>query len=288
MEATARYQPYSHQEIDVLMNEPWEVSDQPFKLHAAYALSCLYETFAEADYDDEEESPDDNRDCIWGMKVGKKMLDRLVADVMCDFNDAADNYKSIKIWGKNYRIRKVNSYDHKRLGLIFRFPEKDGEYTITKDGVLNLYGITPDSLKSYEVSKEHAKDNRTYLRQIIKLAEDDEHNGWDKLTDMEVAVYCWALYYNKYQFDNFVQFQKLYKDYIYVSVRDMEKCFNEQATLRHNPNGMYTFSHEKVSEWNRENNQLSEAENIPSEEAEDYWYEVALKTTFKPIDHKQQ
>lgn len=286
MSTQTKYAPYNHSELDVILNEPWEVSDQPFKLHAAYALSCLYELVADTG-DDDELNPIKDRDCIWGMKVGKKMLDLLVADVMCDFNDAADNYKSIRIWGKNYRIRKANSYDHKRLGLIFSFPEADEEYTITREGVMNLCGVVPEALKPYEVSKERAKNNRIYLRQIIMLAEDDKNDGWNKLTDMEVAVYCWALYYNKYQFDNFIQFQKLYKDYLYVSGRDMEKCFNEQASIRHNPNGMYTFSHEKVAEWNKANGQVSEAEKIPPEEAENYWYDTALKSTFRPIDHRQ-
>ena len=188
------YQSYSASDLDILMHEPWEISDQPYMLHAAYALSCLFETFqTDAEECDDEFTPND----MWGFKIPKKILDRLVIDIESDFNDAASNYKQVRIWGKAYSIRKVNAYDHKRLHRIFKFPETDGDYTITKDGVMNLCGVVPDILQKYEISREQAQANRTYLRQIIMLAEDDVNNGWDKLTDMEVAMYCWALFYNK-------------------------------------------------------------------------------------------
>lgn len=273
-----KYQPYDVSTIDTLMKEPWEVSDRPFMLHAAYALNCLCDLF---DSEEEENiAPDD----IWGRKVPKKILDRLVNDIEADFNDAASNYKPVRIWGKGYSIRKVNAYDHTRLHLIFNFPLSDGEYTITKEGVMNLAGASCDMLKPYEVTKEQAQLNRTYLRQIIMLAEDDANNGWDQLTDMEIVVYCWALFYNKYQYDNFIQFKNEYKDYIYVSEKDMLGCLNERSSLRQMPVGMYAFSHDRVQEWNQAHRQESVADKIPASKAEDYWYDTALKSTFKPID----
>ena len=275
-----KYQPYDVSDIGTLVNEPWEVSDRPFMLHAAYALSCLCDIMAPEEED--EFSPDD----IWGSKVEKKILDRLVMDVKTDFNDAASNRKPVRIWGKNYSIRKVNAYDHSRLHLIFDFPLKDGEYTITKEGVLNLAGAVDSSLKSYEVSKEQAHINRTYLRRIIMLAEDDKNNGWDKLTDMEIIVYCWALFYNKHQYDNFIHFKQEYKDYLYVSETDILSCLNEKSTLRHSPVGMYAFSHDKIQEWHKSHGQVSVADKISASDAEDYWHDVALKKTFKPIDQR--
>lgn len=272
------YHPYSVSDLDTLMKEPWEISDKPFMLHAAYALSCLFEVCTPED--DEDFSPED----MWGCTVPQKILDRLALDIASDFNDAASNYKPVQIWGKTYSIRKVNAYDRKRLHLIFKFPLKNGEYTITKDGIMNLAGIVPDVLQKYEVSCEQAKINRTYLRQIIKLAEDDSNNGWDKLTDMEIILYCWALFYNKHQCDNLILFQKEYKDYIYVNEQDIKFCFNEKASLRQKPVGMYTFSYDKVQKWNEANKQCSKAIQISPQEAENYWYDIALKSTFKPID----
>ena len=276
-----KYQSYSTSDIDTLMKEPWEISDQPFMLHAAFALSSLFDICA-TDSDDEDEtfSPDD----LWGCTIPKNILDRLVLDIETDFNDAASKYKPVKIWGKTYSIRKVNSYDHSRLHLIFKFPLENGEYMITKEGVMDLRGKTPNELLSYETSKEQAQANRTYLRQIIMLAENDEENGWDQLTDMEIILYCWALFYNKHQFDNFLQFKSEYKDYLYVKDSDILKCLNEKSTLRKQPIGMYAFSKDKVMKWNKDNEQPSVAAQIPASDAEDYWYETALKKTFKPID----
>ncbi len=274
------YKPYDKSDIDTLLKEPWEISDQPFMLHAAYALSSLYDLCAPED--DEEFTPDD----IWGCKIEKRILDRLVLDIAADFNDAASNYKPVKIWDKSYSIRKVNAYDRKRLQLIFKFPLENGEYTITKEGVLDLRGITPQTLQPYEVTKEQAQLNRAYLRQIIMLAEDDEHDGWEKLTDMEIIAYCWALFYNKHQYDNFVHFKQDYKDYLYASEKEILGCLNEKSSLRGGPIGMYAFSHDKIQQWNQAHNQESEAIKIPISDAEDYWYTVALKSTFKPIDQR--
>lgn len=276
-----KYQPYNASDLDILMNEPWEVSDRPFMLHASYALSCLFDTFS-ADNDDEDE--EFTKDDMWGNKIDQQILDRLVLDIKSDFNDAASNYKQVRIWGKSYSIRKINAYDHERLHLIFDFPLSDGEYTITKEGVMNLYGVTPDALKLYEVSCDQARENRTYLRQIIKLAEDDKNNGWDKLTDIEIIAYCWALFYNKYQTDNWVLFKQKYKDYFYANESDAIECLTEKASLRQRPVGMYTFSKAKMQKWNDTNKQRSFASEIPEKEAENYWYDVALKSTFKPID----
>lgn len=273
-----QYQPFSPSDIDILMKEPWEISDQPFMLHAAFALSSLYDICAP---DDEEEF---SLKDLWGCSVPKNILDRLVLDLETDFNDAATKYKPVKIWGKTYSIRKVNSYDRTRLHMIFNFPLENGDYVITKEGVMDLRGPKSSELSAFEVSKEQSQANRTYLRQIIMLAENDEENGWDQLTDMEIIIYCWALFYNKHQFDNFLQFKNEYKDYLYVEDSEILKCLNEKSTLRKQPIGMYAFSKDKVLQWCKDNDQPSKAVKIPVSEAEDYWYNTALKKTFKPID----
>lgn len=273
------YPAYSDSDIEILIREPWEISDQPYRLHAAFALSNIFDMCGS-----DEESEDEEIDRLWGAKIPRKILDRLVLDIKDDFNDAASNRTQIRIWGRQYSIRKVNAYDHNRLHKIFQFPIDGEDYIITKDGVKNLSGSSSPLLKPYTVTPEQARKNRIYLRQIIMLAEDDKNNGWDKLTDMEIVLYCWALFYNKHQYDNFLHFKKDYKDYIYVSESDIIGCLNEKASLGGRPIGMYTFSYDKVQKWNINNNQKSYAEKIPESEAEDYWYEHALKTTFKPID----
>lgn len=273
------YDSYDESQLQVLLNEPWEVSDRPYLLHASYALNCL----SEICISDEEDNEDGVQE-IWGSKVPKRILDRLVEDVSNDFNDAAANHKQIVIQGKRYSIRKVNAYDKTRLKLIFDFPTDGDDYIVTKEGVKNLSGTPIKPVAPYNVTPEELRENRNYLRQIIMLAEDDENNGWDKLTDMEIVVYCWALFYNKEQYDSLLMFRQRYKDYIYVCNSDIQWCFNSKAFAINQPQGMYTFSKERVTEWNRRNKQPSEALKIPQSDADDYWYNVALKHTFKPID----
>ena len=273
-----KYECYSEQDLNLLLNEPWEISDRPYMLHAAYAISCLFEAAFPIDDEDELEKDD-----IWGCTVPKKILERLIKDVTESFNDAAVNGKRVDIWGKQYSVRKPNAYDHKRLNLIFDFPLQDDEYVITKDGIKNLCGPVSDILQKYETTLEESRANKLYLRQVVMLAEDDENNGWDKLTDMEIAMYCWALYYNKHQSENLKEFQQLYKDYLYVKVNEIKSCLTEKALLRERPQGMYTFSEKKVKQWNEEADQRSYAAKISKEDADNYWYETALKTTFKPV-----
>lgn len=276
-----KYPYYSVSEIDELISEPWEVSDQPYKLHAAFAISCLFELIAPGP-DEDDDIPQ-----LWGMTVPKSMIDRLAKEVQEDFVDAAESSKPIKVFGRSYSIRKRNAFDPARLHLIFDFPVVHGDcYEVDQSRILNLMGRPSPLLDPYTESKMQMEENRTYLRQIIMMAEDDKGDGWDKLTDMEIVLYCWAQYYNKYQTNNFIEFKNKYKDYIYMPESEIEACYNKNASLRNMPCGMYTFSRSKIQEWNEKHRQLSEASKIPPSEADDYWYDVALKNTFKPIDFK--
>lgn len=272
------YQSYSDSEIDTLFNEPWEVADKPYMLHAAFALSELYD-MAVSDDDEEEEK---NLKNLWGCTLKASMVDRLAADVAADFNDAAANYKTVRIWGKPYAIRKRNAYDQSRLADIFNFPKEGGDCRICPGGIMNL------KRKASEADEKgpsaESKENREYMRQIIMLAEDDVRDGWNKLTDMEVAIYCWGLYYAKRESDNLLQFLNEYKKHLCVSKEELMGCFNQKATERGWPCGMYTFSRDKSIAWGKAHGQPSTAIRIPIEDASDYWYNKALKTIFRPID----
>lgn len=276
-----KYNNYNDSELNLLLYEPWEISDRPYMLHASYALSCLYETVVPIDYDDDETF---SKDDMWGRTIPKGVLTRLISNIAEDFNDAAENGKRVDIFGKAYSVRKRNAYDPKRLGMIFNFPLENDEYIITKDGVNNLSGPVPDVLMKYETTLEEARANKLYLRQVIMLAEDDDHNGWNKLTDMEIIMYCWALYYNKHQSENLIEFKRFYGEHMYVSMDEIKSCFTEKALLRERPVGMYTFSEWKVNRWNHNNKQKSYAKEISKEDADNYWYDVALKSTFKIED----
>ena len=264
------YTPYDELELYQLMNEPWEVADRPYLLHAAYALSCLTEAM---ETDDEEQQE------IWGMRIPERILKSVVKNAAESFNDAADHRTRIDVWGKPYSVRKVNAYDRARLEDIFNFQLEDGEYIIAKSGVMKL--ATSEHL-TFQNNKENLSKNKDYLRKVVMLAEDDEHDGWDKLTDMEVAMYCWAQYYQKHQDNNEVVFMDEYKLYIPVSINEIHKCLNEYSTIMTRLHGLYSFDRNKVMEWNDSHQQTSYADKIPKDKADDYWYDTALKTTFKP------
>lgn len=276
-----KYKPYDATELEVLLHKPWEVSDNPYMLYAAYALSSLWDICYPDEVDDEEEVSPDN---MWGYAIPKRILDKLQIEIAADFDDAATNRKPIKIWGRSYSIRKICNYEPELLRLIFDFALEHDEYIVTKEGVMNLAKPANDVIHQYETNKEQAKANRTYLRQIIMLAEDDKNNGWNKLTDMEILIYCWALFYNKHQNENWLQFKLEYKDYFYVTEKEAMKCFISKAALRQRPVGMCTFSFEKVDQWNNANNQKSIAKTIQPSDADDFWYDTALKSTFKPTN----
>lgn len=269
----SNYKKFTDTELYELMNEPWEVADRPYLLHAAYALSCLYETLV-PDNDDEIENFS-----IWGQKIPEKVLKSIVKNVAENFIGAARNGGRIDINGKGYSIRKVNAFNPAILTEIFDFPLENGEYTIVKEGVRSLATV---ECMSYQDDKEQFTKNRWFLRAVILIAEDDKNNGWDKLTDMEIAVYCWAQFYHKYGNNNETQFISEYKDYLYVGKRDMIGCWTDYAEKAERPNGLYTFDYLKVMQWNKGSNQKSIVDRISEQEAEDYWYDTALKTTFKP------
>lgn len=261
---------YDEIELYQLMNEPWEVTDRPYLLHAAYALSCL----SEAVEDDEDEN-----EPIWGKRIPSKILKSVVDNAAENFALAAQNNTRIDVWGRPYSVRKANAFDRKKLKGIFDFKLDNGEYIIEKSGVVKL---AASEHSSFESNKKSLSANKDYLRKIIMLAEDDDNDGWDKLTDMEVAAYCWAQYYNKHQQDNEVRFMEEYKLYVPVTIDEIHKCMSDYSTKTGRLHGMYAFDRDKTMRWNNDHQQQSHADGIPINEAEDYWYEKALRETFKP------
>lgn len=266
-----KYGSYDNIELYQLINETWEVTDRPYLLFTSYALSCLSEALESDDGDDDND--------IWGKRIPERILKSVVKNAVENFNDAAMSGTRIDVWGRPYSIRQPNGYDKNRLVDIFDFPLSDGEYTVTKEGVMKL---ADGEFFGFQKNKESLSKNKDFLRKVIMLAEDDDNDGWDKLTDMEVAVYCWGQFYQKHQYDNDVLFMEEYKDYLDVTISDMHRCMNEYSMLQKHLHGLYAFDHDKVMAWNKSNGQESVVDEIQSEKADDYWYDVAIKSTFKP------
>lgn len=259
------YEPYIESDLYEIINEPREVSDRPYMLHAAFLISCVFEslTFEE---DDEHCGKQD----MWGMKIPKSVLESIVKNANEQFVYASDNGTQIDVWNKPFSIRKRNAYDKGRLGEIFKFPSEDNSYVITKEGVMNLSGISKS--KARAADRDEYQDNKEYLRKVVMIAEDDENDGWDKLTDMEVSIYCWVLYYRKHESDNEKDFRKKFGKDLYTEACDDRQCWNEVALLRGTPHGLYTYSAHKVRDWNISHGQVSIIDSVDSNKAEDYWY----------------
>lgn len=269
-----KYEPYSDYDLHLLFSEVREVSDRPYMLHAAFLLSCLFEAYTP---DEDEEAPD--LEHTWEWKIPKTVLASIVKNANEQFIYASDHGTQIDIWDKGFSIRKVNAYDKRRLDGIFNFPSDGDDCIVCKEGVMNL--VEHSSLDAHEEVRSEFTDNKLYLRKVIMVAEDDTHNGWDKLTDMETTLYLWALFYRKYEEENAVRFRELFKKDLYTTANDDELCWNAVAQLRQKPNGLYTFSANRVRKWNEQHQQKSIIDDTDEDKANDYWYDVAVKTTCK-------
>ena len=258
--------PYSEYEIDMLVRDTDEISDSPYPLFAAYAISCLYD-LAETEGNG-----------IWGSKLPQSIVDKTLENAVADFCAATDNRLPIEIFGKSYRIERVNAFNRKVLINQFDF-QRDGEdYIIEKSRIINLMVYNE---KPYLKAREELKGNRLFFRKVVVVAEDEANDGWDRLTDMEVAVYCWGYYHFSTKSYNAVEWYSKYAEYIGQPLSEIQKCWNDECRLMCKPNGMFIFSADAVREWNISNGQHSIVDKVPDDKANDYWYGVAVKNRFK-------
>lgn len=270
------YKPLSLADLNEIINKPSEVTTNPYKLFTAFAIDGLFDMCVL----DEEEEQDSYKN-YWGWCVPKGLLDNLIMDLADEFNDCAAKHKPLFINKKPYTIRKANQYDSKRLCHVFAFPLKDGEYQILPECIMDLSDENGSETSDFDHEREEAQRNRNYLRQVIYLAEDDDNDGWAALTDMEMIMYSWALFYSKYQSNNFRQFLSEYHSYINVDEDDIKCCLNDRSIKRGEPIGIYAFSAKKVEAWHKRNGFTSQAIKVSPQTAEDYWYDVAMKTNFR-------
>lgn len=270
-----KYEPYSDYDIHLFFSEVREISDRPYMLHAAFLLSCLFEAYTP----DEDEDKNIDLEHTWGWKIPQNILKSIVKNANEQFVEASKQGVQIDIWDKGYSIRKVNAYDKNRLGGIFQFPIEGDDCIVCKEGIMNLAGQF--EMDAHNNVKNEFADNKSYLRKVIMTAEDDKNNGWDKLTDIEVTMYLWALFYRKQETENEILFRNKFKKDLYTTTDDDKQCWNDIANLNNKPNGLYTFSANKVREWNTQHRQKSIIDEIDNGKADDYWYDVAIKTSCK-------
>lgn len=257
---------FTETDIEILLNNPGEVSDRPYLLFTSYALNAVRNLVITDDDDEDQE--------MWGETVDKDVFDKFLSELVEDFMSSS----AVTIQSHRYTIRRASSIERERLSHVFSFRVRNGCYVIEKDGIVN---INEGDDRSYSDAKAEMLANKEYLRKVIMVAEDDEHDGWSKLTDMEVAMYCWALYWNKNKINDIEGFQKKYRSWHSLTDGELRKGWSEQFKERGIPGGMYTFSAEKVRKWNELHDQESVIDRVDKNAADDYWFEKASMTTFK-------
>lgn len=239
------YTPYSVYELHDFFVEPHRIAKDPYKLHAAYMLSNLFDLY---DYEEDVQFIPEK---TWNWEVDVGMLKRMIKNANNDFLSACDNDLMIDIWNQGYSIRHSKDVDRSRLKDIFNFVQTDHDtFVVSPNGIMNL--------NSYYASKQiEFEENKKYLERVIALAEDDAHDGWDKLTDMEVTMYVWYLWCRKTDDRDYSYFRKkCFKD-LYTKKSDDIACFNSKVSKTLTPTTQYLFSSSKVKEWNQTHHQKS-------------------------------
>lgn len=254
-----KYARYTDYDLHLLFSEVRSISDNPYMLHAAFLLSCLFEAYTP----DEDNDLETSMEHTWGWKIPGNILNSIVKNANEQFIYASENGLQIDIWDKGYSIRKAKSYDKDKLNDIFDFQHDGDDYIVSKNGVMNLSENMGCS--TYEDAKNDFQDNKTYLRKVIMVAEDDLHDGWDKLTDMETTLYLWATFFHKNKNSNYGNFRKALSKELYTTEQEDQACLAKE-------HGLYIFSAKKIRAWNMRHKQKSVIDETDKDKADNYWF----------------
>jgi len=151
---------------------------------------------------------------------------------------------------------------------------------------MGFRNVESEQLSDFASQRRELKDDLAYIRKIIYLANDDCNDGWDKLTDIELAAYLWVYYTaravakqrrinDKYMVE---WYQKRLLKYANLPMATIRAMWSSRVKIVEQADSITTFSAEKMRKWNEENRQSSEIDNISNEEADNYWYKSASKT----------
>ena len=270
------YPSYSETDIYLFTERTREISRNPYQLFTAYIISALTELI-------HSDPNDDQNPFIWGKTVPVDVFDRFYQSAVKDFIAAKENGLTIDIKGKPYTIRNASKIDEQRLADAFQFPVYDDEYAICRMGVKNV----EENPITYSDQRKSLKDDNLYLRKIIYLAYDDENDGWDKLTDIEVVAYIWAyrmakaLRTNQNINDKYiVNWWQECRKYADIPLKEIRSTWNDRFKVAEIADSICVFSADKIREWNKLNEQESEVDKIDDDVADNYWYEQAVNGDF--------
>lgn len=262
-----KYKNYEECDIYTMINRTREISKDPYKL---YVSSVLYGLMDMID--------DENIKSPIGIELDSREVKDLISECKEDFLSAIDTGAKIDINGTSYTIRNASNVSVEKIDCIFDLKEVNGITTINLSGIFDV----SKEKQEYDDVKKEANDSIVYFQKIIYLTETTEE-GYDKLTDMEAAAYCWALFHRKnlnyptgcFMYD---KFYNQYKDCICQSMYEVIDCLKDGIKF---PQRYFDFSASKIRAWNKNNNQESVVDSVNKEKAADYWYnEASIKKFF--------
>ena len=277
MSKNSEYPTLSDYDLRILKERTRDISASPYRLFLAFVLSSISDAL---EPDDIEE---DIRQSVWGRTIPVDIFDRMFNSCLDDFVEAIQNHITIEVFGKPYSIRNAKSVSIEKLAESVQFPVYNDESSICKMGFKN---VESEQLSDFASQRRELKDDLAYIRKIIYLANDDYNDGWDKLTDIELAAYLWVYYTaravakqrrinDKYMVE---WYQKRLLKYANLPMATIRSMWSSRVKIVEQADSITTFSAEKMRKWNEENRQSSEIDNISNEEADNYWYKSASKT----------
>lgn len=270
------YPNYSESDIYIFTERTREISRNPYQLFTAYIISALTDLI----HSDPE---DDKNPFIWGKVVPVDVFDRFYQSAVEDFMEAIENGLAIDVRGKPYTIRNGDKIDKQRLMEAFQFPVFNECYSICRIGVKNV----EEEPSTFSDHRSALKDDMLYLRKIIYLAYDDENDGWDKLTDIEVVAYVWAFHMAKTLRNNqnindkyIINWWQECRKYVDMPLKEIRSTWNSRFNVAEIADSICVFSAEKIRKWNETNKQDSVVDNVDDKTANDFWYEQAINKDF--------
>lgn len=277
MSKNSEYPTLSDYDLRILKERTRDISASPYRLFLAFVLSSISDAL---EPDDIEE---DIRQSVWGRTIPVDIFDRMFNSCLDDFVEAIQNHITIEVFGKPYSIRNAKSVSIEKLAESVQFPVYNDEYSICKMGFKN---VESEQLSDFASQRRELKDDLAYIRKIIYLANDDYNDGWNKLTDIELAAYLWVYYTaravakqrrinDKYMVE---WYQKRLLKYANLPMATIRSMWSSRVKIVEQADSITTFSAEKMRKWNEENRQSSEIDNISNEEADNYWYKSDSKT----------
>lgn len=250
---------------DTLKNTRKYAGD-PHALLIAYVLSSIKELL------------DEDKD-LWGAKVPTEILDRYIDSCYDDFMNAAYMGTTIKIEGNGYRVRKIKDLSIEKARQMFSFPTEDDYSIICAEGV---FDVRKKVAQTHQEQSDSYKINRFYFWKVMAYANGTDEQ-WDKLTDMEIAMFCWAMWIKKLPYSAVVNDDMIQEwweheyEYFELPLDEIKGCFATEICDSNKLNTYFAFDYYKVKEWNNSHNVKSEAEKLSDMEAYDNWYNTLSK-----------